>query len=247
MSFNGARPRLPAYLPPAVRLDPARTMRRLAPVGLIVLGTLYCQVYEIAFEPMRSSIWGSFVWALLTLAPWVLAALVFEGSVGADSRRSRLVLRAMGLAIIAYAASSFAALILGAGGERAFYSRVPLVAVAMLVSFIYPIPSARPSECCGNVDPQHPPVAPKEIAFASSAGNYVELHTGGRSAIWRQTMQNAERILAPSDFVRVHRSYIVSRDAIESVTRGRKGPVELMLKNGRRVPVSHRYASNLRH
>ncbi len=89
-----------------------------------------------------------------------------------------------------------------------------------------------------------PPVAPADIVFARAAGNYIELHAGGRTFVWRQTMHNAERILGPG-FVRVHRSYLVPWRSIETVTRGRKGPIEVALHNGACLPVSSRYAMNL--
>jgi hypothetical protein len=220
-------------------------LRTLAPLLLIPLGTVYCQLYEIFIAHERSSVWTSFVWAAATLAPWSLAVLLFERSVSAADSRQQLLRRAALLAVLAYFASGAAALLLSATYERAFFTRLPAVGVALLVAGLYPRrPRTKPvgaAEGEGFI-----PVAPKEIDFASAAGNYIELHAHGRSTVWRQTMQNAERILRPAGFIRVHRSYLVPRRSIEAVRRGRKGPVEIALRDGRRVPVSSCYAANLR-
>jgi hypothetical protein len=221
-------------------------LRLLAPFALIPLGTIYCQIHEIFFEDVRSTVGESLLWALATLLPWVVATLTFEWRVMPGEARSRLVRRALFLGIAAYVASSAAAVAWGAGSEDAFYSRLPLLAVALLGAAIYPIPEIQDFPHCAAANENHPPVAPTEILYASAAGNYVELHAGARTIIWRQTMQNAERILGPAGFVRVHRSYLVPWRSIERVAKGRKGPIAVALHNGRRLPVSTRYAANLR-
>jgi hypothetical protein len=213
---------------------------------LIPLGAVYCQLHETFFAETRSTIWGSLIWATATLMPWVIAVLLFERGVSSGHSRRRLVQRALMLAVPAYGASGLAAVLLDAGAEQAFYSRLPLLAAAILFAILYPIPLARHPAEGAAANENDPPVAATEIMFASAAGNYVELHAVGRSIVWRQTMQNAERILGPAGFVRVHRSYLVPRRSIERVTRSRKGPVEVALRNGRRLPVSNRYAANLR-
>src|SRR5690606_6715398 len=140
-----------------------------------------------------------------------------------------------------------AALLLGGGLERAFFTRLPLVATALALAALYPLktlptkaPQTRES---GSEDM---PVMPQQVFYASGAGNYVELHTPQGTAIWRQTMRDAELALRPSGFVRVHRSYLVARHAIRHVAQSRKGPVEVALVCGKRLPVSNRYAANLR-
>lgn len=218
--------------------------RTLAPFALIPLGALYCQIHEIFFAETRSSIGESLVWAIATLMPWVIAVLIFEARVTAGERRPLVVRRALLLGLLAYGASAGAALLLGSGGERAFFSRLPLLAAATLYAILYPIPMPAEARSDAVANDTVPPVAPAEIVFARAAGNYIELHARGRTFIWRQTMHNAERILGPG-FVRVHRSYLVPWRSIETVTRGRKGPVEVALNTGACLPVSNRYAANL--
>jgi len=224
----------------------AAPLRTFVPLLLVPLGALYCQVHEVLFEPLRGSALDSLSWAFTTLVSWVAAAIAFELMARPGDTRARLLQRAALLGLPAYLVSACAALALGGGTESAFFSRAPLFAVAMLTAALYrPPASATPGAPAASID-DAPPIAPTEIAFASAAGNYVELHAEGRSAIWRQTMHNAERILAASGFVRVHRSYLVPRRGIAAVKRGRTRPLEVSLLGGRRVPVSNRYAANLR-
>ena len=235
-------------LPGPVEEDPGKwplsLARTLAPFVLIPVGALYCQIHEILFAE-RSTLLERLGWATATLLPWVIAVLVFEAHVAPGEKRVRTLGRALLLGLVAFAASSAAAWLLGAGAEQAFFSRIPLLAVALLCATLYPVPLRVEHAIPANEN--DPPVAPTDIVFASAAGNYVELHANGRTFIWRQTMHNAERILSPAGFVRVHRSYLVPWRSIHSVTRGRKGPIEVALHNGPSLPVSNRYAANLRH
>ena len=218
--------------------------RRALPVLLIPLGALYCQLYELSFGKDPWDPGGSLIWAAVTLSPWVIAATVFENRACLGDTRRRLLARAAALAGVAYIASGLGAWAIGTDNFYAFYSRIPLIGAALLAAALYPVPER--SEPAAPADQAAPPVMPAEIAFASAAGNYVELHYGGRSTVWRQTMRNAERILAPAGFVRIHRSFLVPRHGIEAVRNGRKGPVAVALRDGRRLPVSHSYAANLR-
>lgn len=218
----------------------------LAPFLLIPLGGIYCQIHEILFEDVRSTPAQSLFWAFATLMPWVVAALLFRARTKPGERRAVLMRRGLLLGLVAWAAGSIAALLLGADAAFAFYSRLPLLAVALLTAALHsvPEPAGLPDGVAANEN--EPPVAPAEIVYASAAGNYIELHSRERTIIWRQTMLNAERILGPAGFVRVHRSYLVPWRSIEDVARGRKGPVAVALRDGRRLPVSSRYAVNLR-
>jgi hypothetical protein len=219
--------------------------RRALPVLLIPLGLAYCQLFELCFGTGTWELWGDLAWAGLTLGPWVLAAILFEHGMRPDDTRKQLVARAAMLCGVAYLASAIAALAIGGDNVRAFYSRVPMIAAGLLIAVLYPI-LPRAAEAAAPAEDGDPPITPTDIVFASAAGNYVELHYGGRSTVWRQTMQNAERILAPAGFVRIHRSFLVPRHEIAKVSSGRKGPVAVALRDGKKLPVSHSYAGNLR-
>lgn len=223
-------------------------LRLLVPFALIPLGAIYCQIHELLFEDERSSIAESLVWAVATLAPWVVAALAFERMVGPGERRWRVMRRAVLFGLAAWIAGSSAAMLFASAFEQAFYIRLPLLAAALVAAALYPVPAApQVADVVHGVaaNENSLPIAPAEILYARAAGNYVELHAGERTIIWRQTMQNAERLLRPAGFVRVHRSYLVPLRSIDGVARGRNGPVFVSLRNGRQLPVSNRYAANL--
>jgi hypothetical protein len=220
-------------------------VRQLAPLALFPAGAAYCMLSELAFTDERSGLAGSLIWALATLSPWVAGAMLFERGARTVRRRSRLLLMGLGLGCVAYAASASVALWLGSDAEGAFFSRLPLLGVALLGALLYPLPLQEQTGRGLTPATDDPPVAPADILFASAAGNYVELYTEQRTVVWRQTMGNAERVLRKAGFVRVHRSYLVPWRNIDLLVRDRKGVVEVALLNGRRLPVSSRYANNL--
>jgi DNA-binding LytR/AlgR family response regulator len=54
-----------------------------------------------------------------------------------------------------------------------------------------------------------------EIFYAEAAGNYVQLVLENKKIITRLTMNEAEALLCGMDFLRTHRSYIVSKNKIQ--------------------------------
>lgn len=78
-----------------------------------------------------------------------------------------------------------------------------------------------------------------------AAGNYVEIHTGGRSHLMRETMASLEARLDPQRFVRVSRAAIVSLDRIREVQPLFNGDFVVLLRNGAQVNGSRRYRAAL--
>lgn len=120
------------------------------------------------------------------------------------------------------------------------------MATALLLAGMYPF-KPLPAKVVDAREPSEEelPVDASHVLYAVGAGNYVELHCGTRTALWRQTLRDAEEVLRPAGFVRIHRSYLVARDAIDDVHKSRKGAVEIALVNGERLPVSSSYAANV--
>jgi two-component system LytT family response regulator len=84
-----------------------------------------------------------------------------------------------------------------------------------------------------------------DILWVESAGNYVELHLAGRTVLHRITLNRIEQLLAPADFLRVHRSAIVRRSEIARLdTVG--DSYRLTLRCGATVAVSERYLGGLK-
>ncbi len=85
-----------------------------------------------------------------------------------------------------------------------------------------------------------------DIEWCQAQGNYVNLHIRGRDYPLRSTMAEIEARLDPATFVRVHRSYIVNLNAIESIEPLDSGDARAKTHAGALVPVSRRYRENLR-
>ena len=77
-----------------------------------------------------------------------------------------------------------------------------------------------------------------EIDYIAASGPYAELVTGSRRHLVREAMQTLEDRLDPQRFVRIHRSYIVPLDRIDTLLRGAGGDYEVQLKDGTRLRVS---------
>ena len=88
-------------------------------------------------------------------------------------------------------------------------------------------------------------VAPKEIDFVTSEGNYVKLHTRERRYMVRATMNAMEGELGTSDFVRIRRSTIVRISRIAEIEPGQNGGVKVILLDGTVLDASRRYRKNL--
>jgi two-component system LytT family response regulator len=85
-----------------------------------------------------------------------------------------------------------------------------------------------------------------DILWVESAGNYVELHLEGRTVLHRITLNRLEALLAPGDFMRVHRSAIVRRSQIARLETVGDGSYRLTLRCGAAVAVSERYLAGLK-
>jgi two-component system LytT family response regulator len=85
-----------------------------------------------------------------------------------------------------------------------------------------------------------------DILRIESAGNYVELHLEGRTVLHRITLNRLEALLAPGEFLRVHRSAIVRRGQIARLETVGDGSYRLTLRCGATVAVSERYLGALK-
>ncbi len=71
-----------------------------------------------------------------------------------------------------------------------------------------------------------------EIQFVESLSDYIKIHLNDKTVLTRETLSNIEVKLPTSDFLRIHRSYIVSMTAIESYTH------ESVIVNKHELPIS---------
>ena len=78
------------------------------------------------------------------------------------------------------------------------------------------------------------------------ADNYLSLHVGPKTHLWRGTMKQAEDELDPAKFVRIHRSIIVAIDRILTVRSHESGGHIIEVKGGAQLRSSRQYADRVR-
>jgi two-component system LytT family response regulator len=76
-----------------------------------------------------------------------------------------------------------------------------------------------------------------DIAYVEAMGNYIGFHRGSQKTMAHLTMKDIEERLPQNQFMRVHKSYIVSLKHIAAVENN-----DLLLKNRQeRIPISTNY------
>lgn len=80
-----------------------------------------------------------------------------------------------------------------------------------------------------------------DVEWLESSGNYVNLHIGERIYPLRITLTKLIEQLADKGISRIHHSYAVRLDAIESITPLSSGDSEIRLKTGKQLTLSRRY------
>jgi len=87
----------------------------------------------------------------------------------------------------------------------------------------------------------------EHIEWFESAGNYVRVHSRGRSYLMRTTMDRvAQRLATRRRFIRVRRSAIVNLRAVASLERNGKSSFIVHLRSGAKVTSSRFYQPAIR-
>lgn len=74
-----------------------------------------------------------------------------------------------------------------------------------------------------------------DIFFVESAGDYVTIHTGERKITTHASLKEMENQLSPPAFLRVHKSWIVSKNAIQYMEGN------LLMVAGTEIPIGKTY------
>ncbi|HEX8672115.1 MAG TPA: LytTR family DNA-binding domain-containing protein [Longimicrobium sp.] len=85
---------------------------------------------------------------------------------------------------------------------------------------------------------RHTIVHVEDINLVTSEGNYLRLHTAGKSYLHREQMGRMEEQLDPGEFVRIHRSTIVRTSLITEVESVFQGEYIVTLRDGTRLGSS---------
>lgn len=82
------------------------------------------------------------------------------------------------------------------------------------------------------------------IQCIEARGNYIVLHAAEQSHLLRATLQQAEAMLDPAAFMRVHRSILINTQHLRELQRAAGGEFQLTMANGQKYVSSagHRKA-----
>jgi two-component system, LytTR family, response regulator len=86
----------------------------------------------------------------------------------------------------------------------------------------------------------------QEILYIEAYDDYVKIHTSKEMFLKKKTMSFYEKTLDPSQFVRVHRSYIIQLNQLTRIEPLEKDTHLALLKNGAKIPLSKTGYSNLK-
>ena len=81
-------------------------------------------------------------------------------------------------------------------------------------------------------------IQPEEVQFIEVSGNrYCQVHTADRKAHIRATLNEIQEKLAPSPFIRVHRSYLINPIHLEAIHEGNQS----LLIGKNEIPLGKTY------
>ncbi|MBK6995093.1 MAG: response regulator transcription factor [Lewinellaceae bacterium] len=80
----------------------------------------------------------------------------------------------------------------------------------------------------------------EDIRYIEGFDDYIKIHTDGKPVLTLLSLKNILEILPPEQFIRVHRSFIVALDKIESI---RAQKITIL---GREIPVGHTFRTPLK-
>ena len=80
-----------------------------------------------------------------------------------------------------------------------------------------------------------------ELEYIESLADYVKIHSNNKVIVTRETISSIEAKLPKKEFLRVHRSYIVSISKIQSFTN------EYIEIHKKAIPISRSYKNDVKH
>ena len=84
------------------------------------------------------------------------------------------------------------------------------------------------------------------IDYVEAQDDYVAVHAAGRTHLKQQAIADLERLLDPSRFARIHRSYILNLDRLARIELYAKDSRLAILQDGTRLPLSRAGHARLR-
>lgn len=85
----------------------------------------------------------------------------------------------------------------------------------------------------------------KEIMWAESDANYININTVREKVVMRETMSNLSQKLDPSIFLRTHRSVLVNIEFIKEMKPWFNDELVIILNNSTQLPVGRTYKQKI--
>jgi hypothetical protein len=85
-----------------------------------------------------------------------------------------------------------------------------------------------------------------EIDCLEASRNYVSVYANDKEFLLRETLSSLESRLAVRGFLRTHRSFLVNRAHVAGIEPGDSGGQDIVLKSGRKVPLSRSRRAEVR-
>ena len=80
----------------------------------------------------------------------------------------------------------------------------------------------------------------REILYVQASKDYVEIHTPYKRYLYRSTLKGIAEKLSAINFIRVHRSYLVQKSKIDSISKDR------VMVHNHPLPIGKTYQNNLK-
>lgn len=77
-----------------------------------------------------------------------------------------------------------------------------------------------------------------EIHYFEAYDDYVKVYTKEKYHLKKKTMNYFEKVLNPSQFTRIHRSYIININELTKIEAFEKNSYVAVLRSGKRIPIS---------
>lgn len=77
-----------------------------------------------------------------------------------------------------------------------------------------------------------------EVVYLEAYDDYVKIHTSDGYHLKKKTMAHYESALSSTQFIRIHRSFIINLDALSKIETFEKNSYQATLTNGAKIPVS---------
>jgi DNA-binding LytR/AlgR family response regulator len=78
-----------------------------------------------------------------------------------------------------------------------------------------------------------------ELDYIEGLGDYLKIYSGGSPVLTQMSMKSMEEKLPSADFVRIHRSYIISVNKIDFIRKN------ILSIKGKSIPISEHYRERL--